>query len=413
MERFEAFASERTGENIPGAVRVEKLWFVNQSLIRQLSRTFFCEDMPSLNFSSITEQVAGHLEAEIFRGRWAGEMPGRDRLAGELGVNRKTVEWALRRLEERGVLVGAGAGRRRRIAAGVAKAVRPALRVGILAYEKGDRGVSLIVDLQHRLEDAGHVVIFAPKTLLELRRDVGRVASLVEANEADAWVVVSGPQDVLEWFVARRIPVFAMFGRRSGLPVAGSGPDKVPAIREIVRKLFELGHRRIVMISRQERRKPCPGGFEQAFLDEIAAHDVEPGSYNLPDWEETPDGYLRRLDSLFAVTPPTALILDEPFLFVVAQQHLAWKGIRTPDDVSLVCGDPDPLFEWMRPRSAHIRWNAQTVVRHVARWVDQVARGRNDFKQSMVKAVFVQGQTVGPAPRRMGRLPDPLPNANS
>ena len=42
-------------------------------------------------------------------------MPGAPTLAKELEVDRNTVETALRRLEEVGLLVGQGAGRKRRI----------------------------------------------------------------------------------------------------------------------------------------------------------------------------------------------------------------------------------------------------------------------------------------------------------
>ncbi len=71
--------------------------------------------MSSVNFLSITDQVAGHLRAEILRGRWSGMIPGKHQLAAELGINNKTVEAALRQLEKAGLLLAQGAGRRRLI----------------------------------------------------------------------------------------------------------------------------------------------------------------------------------------------------------------------------------------------------------------------------------------------------------
>jgi hypothetical protein len=50
----------------------------------------------------------------------------------------------------------------------------------------------------------------------------------------------------------------------------------------------------------------------------------------LPDWEESPEGFERCLDSLFGSTPPTALILDEPFLFNAVFHYLAQRGLRVP-----------------------------------------------------------------------------------
>ena len=343
--------------------------------------------------------LAAHLRGELERGRWIGKMPGVIRLARDLGAARNTVERALRELEREGVLVPQGHGRGRVIAAaGVAKRAT-GLRLGILPYEMSDRGLPYLIDLQHQLEDAGHVVDYSQKTLLDLRRDEARVAAYVRTHEADAWIVVGGSREVIEWFAAGRVPVFALFGRRRGVLIAGGGPNKESALREVVGRLFALGHRRIVFYVRQERRKPQPGALERAFLEEMAACGIPTGPYHLPDWEEAPEGFLSSLDSLFAATPPTALILDEGFLFAPAQQHLAHRGILAPRDVSLVCCDPpDAALAWLRPSAAHIRWDPRPLVRRMVQWVENVSHGRKDLRQSDFPAEFVEGGTIGPVP---------------
>ena len=55
-------------------------------------------------------------------------------LTTELGANHNTVEKALRLLEQEGVLVAQGPGRRRRIAVAEGKVARP-LRLAILAFD--------------------------------------------------------------------------------------------------------------------------------------------------------------------------------------------------------------------------------------------------------------------------------------
>jgi DNA-binding GntR family transcriptional regulator len=66
--------------------------------------------MPLLRSLSVSAQAAAHLRAEIERGHWMGKLPGVHQLAAELGVNRKTVEAALRQLEHEGLLQGQGQG---------------------------------------------------------------------------------------------------------------------------------------------------------------------------------------------------------------------------------------------------------------------------------------------------------------
>ncbi|MCX6877729.1 MAG: substrate-binding domain-containing protein [Verrucomicrobia bacterium] len=345
-------------------------------------------------FSPIWSQVAEHVRRELAYGRWSGVMPGSDRLARELGVNRKTAQSALAELERAGMLVSQGAGRRRRIVTAIqADAVRP-LRVAILVTD--DPGADYLIEMRHLLTEAGHVPFQPDKTLVDLGMDAGRVARFVTRTEADAWVIVSGSREILEGFSRQPKPAFALFGRREGLPIAAVGPDKAAAFVAVTRRLIGLGHRRISLLCRGQRRLPQPGLPERAFLDELAAHGIKSGTYNLPDWQESKEGFRTLLDSLFGVTPPTALILDEPFLFNAAFHYLAKQGLRVPQDISLVCTDDAPDFAWCEPSVAHIRWDYRPVVRRIVRWAANVSRGRPDLRQTLTKAEFVPGGTIGP-----------------
>lgn len=325
-------------------------------------------------------------------------MPGVGWLAAELGVNRKTVEAALRQLEQEGLLAGQGAGRPRLIVLRGEKSARP-MRVAILPYDDADRFLAYIVELQHALVEAGHTTVVAAKSLVELGMDPARVARLVKQTEADAWVVQAGSREVLEWFSAQPMPAFALFGRREGIAIAGAGLATQTAFTSTTRQLIALGHRRIVMICRSERRKPCPGISERIVLDELAAHGIATSDYNLPDWEETPDGFEALLSSLFRVTPPTALIVGEGTFFLATQQFLARRGIRVPGQVSLICVDSDPSFAWCKPTIAHFHWETAPVVRRIVRWAATVSQGRGDLKQTFTPAEFIPGGTLGPAPK--------------
>ncbi|MCX6878177.1 MAG: hypothetical protein NTW21_30855 [Verrucomicrobia bacterium] len=97
------------------------------------------------------------------------------------------MEAALRLLEQVGMLVPPGAGRRRRIVLPDGKAARP-LRVAILDIDPQSVALAdgYVADLLHRLGEAGHSVFFADKCLQELPMNVGRVARLVRQTGADA-----------------------------------------------------------------------------------------------------------------------------------------------------------------------------------------------------------------------------------
>jgi DNA-binding LacI/PurR family transcriptional regulator len=352
--------------------------------------------MVKARFLSLAEQVAEHLRSELARGRWAGLMPGKHELAAELEVNNKTVEAALWQLEAEGLLASQGAGRRRAICM-TERPRRGILRIALLIGERADLGLDYMVELRHRLLEAGHAVQVAPRMLVDLNDDPERLAKLVKSTDADAWVVLGGSRRVLEWFAGRPQPAFALFGRRDGLPLAAVGPDKPSAIAAATRELIRLGHRRIVLMARPRRRLPQPGEPEKAFLAELAARGLAVGDYNLPAWEETPDGFHNCLGELFRMTPPTAMIIDEQAFFFAAQQFLARHGIRVPDDVSMVATDPDPAFHWCQPSIAHIAWDSGPLVRRISRWAAKVSRGTEDRRQTLTSAAFVAGGTIGPA----------------
>jgi DNA-binding Lrp family transcriptional regulator len=330
--------------------------------------------------------------------RWIETMPGRDRLAEELGVSRKTVALALTKLEEEGLLVGQGAGSKRRIVLSkVTEGVHP-LRIEILIDDTAAQGEIMMVDFRHALEAAGHSVRFSPKGLNDLKMDVKSVAGLANKSDAEAWVVVAASREVLAWFAAQPTPVFALFGRRRSLKIASVGPDKVAIYRSVARELHQLGHRRIVLLAREMGRLPEPRPPEAAFLEELRSLGQTVGKYNIPDWEDNKEGFHTVLNSLFERTPPTALMIDEVFLMAAAQQFLAQRCLQVPEDVSLICADPDPAFDWCEPSISHIAWSSRPVVRRIVNWAANIARGVDDRRQTNTKAEFVRGGTVGRAP---------------
>ncbi len=351
--------------------------------------------MGMLRVLTAAEQVGEYLRAQLCHGAWGGRMPGGSRLATELGVGRDTVEAALQILEREGLLVPQGAGRRRRIELPEGRVARP-IRVAILVTDHFSS--DYMIELLHSLAEAGHLPFHATKTLVELGMDVGRVARLVNRTEADAWVVVAGSREILEWLSRQPKPAFALFGRRGRVSIAAAGPNKAPPFAAATGRLIELGHRRISLVCRRQRRLPQPGPPERAFLDELVAHGILTGDFNLPDWEESKKGFVTLLDSLFGTTPPTALILEETFLYNAAHHFLAGRGLRVPKDVSLVCTDHDPDAAWCEPSVAHIRWDYRPVVRRVVRWAANISHGKQDLRQTLTKAEFVDGGTIGPAP---------------
>jgi DNA-binding LacI/PurR family transcriptional regulator/DNA-binding transcriptional regulator YhcF (GntR family) len=353
--------------------------------------------MKSFRTKSTAEQLADFLKEQILRGFWQIHMPGAPTVAKSLGVDHRMVIAAFEILEKEGLLVSGGVGKKRRIVVSQDQAT-PVMKFQIICYEDTDRKLSYLLDLQHKLMESGHICSFSSISLTGLKMDLAKLKRHVEKTKADAWIIFAGSREILEWFSQQSNPAFALAGRMNGIRLPGCRPNKTVVLKLVVRRLIELGHRRIVLMVREERRIPKPGMLEREFLAILESHGIKTGVYNLPDWSDNVSDFHRCLDSLFQHTPPTAIILDEFQYFTAAQLHLSYKGIIAPRDVSLVCTDPNPAFNWCQPAASHIDWDSDAMVKRILKWADHVARGQEDFKQDLTSASFVEGGTIGPVP---------------
>lgn len=362
-----------------------------------------------LRLLSLTDQAAQHLRDGIRSGRWKDHLPGVHKLAAELGVSRNTIARAVARLVAEGALAGTGARKAHAIvSAGTPPAVGPrTLRIALLRVvpaEKSDSiAQTLLLNIIMQVKAAGHTCMFVTLPLGKDTHKTGYLPRLLKETEADVWMIYMGTLEILEWFIARGEPVFALAGRCRGLPIAAVASDGISLMRESVRRLVALKHRRIVLLSSQDSRRPTPSRLLQAFLEELEAAGVQPGEYHTPDWEETPDGVIKLLESLFQVTPPTALICTSLNTTAGTLAFLTRRGLDIPRDVSVLSlEDADPLLEWIFPgvQVAHPRVPYEPFYRRIREWVANVAVGGTpDTRQFWYTLKLDQGTTIGPAKR--------------
>ena len=133
------------------------------------------------------------------------------------------------------------------------------------------------------------------------------------------------------------------------------------------------------------------------FVEELEALGIPVSHYNRPRFDDNPEDLQRCLHSLFAITPPTAIVTMNVELFLAVQQFVSRQKLLVPEDVSLICGDPDPDLGWCRPTIAHISWDSSPWVRRIEKWANNIALGKRDIRQILPDAEFVDGGTIGPA----------------
>jgi DNA-binding LacI/PurR family transcriptional regulator len=256
-----------------------------------------------------------------------------------------------------------------------------------------------LFQIRHGIEVSGNVCVFTRKTQAELRDDPTRIARLVQETRASAWLLVSASLAVVKWFEAQSFPVLAWGGRVAGTSISSCAVDIAPALRQAIRELGRLGHKRVVMIGPAMWRHPCLGtGFVRAFLDELSALGVRWSEYNLPDWEETPEGLKNLLESLFRVTPPQALIVDHASRLPAILGILARRGLRVPKDISLACIHQDASLSWCDPPIAHMCYDDTLPIRYILKWVQMTVTGKVERKHFNFPAEFDPAGSIGLVP---------------
>ena len=360
--------------------------------------------MREIQIKTAVEQTSDALKVAISAGELKGSMPGATRLAKTLGVNHKTVESALRNLELEGLIINKGARQGRLVNSDNSKSSKSGIRIAIFLLDQLDMADKMIIEIMHRLEESGHYPFYLHKSMLDLRMNKRSIARIVNNTEADAWITLAAPKEILEWFSKQEIPTFAIFGNRlEEVSIAGSSPGKSHPVVEATQSLIELGHRRIILVIRKHQRQPMTKSA-QAFVDTLQSNGIQTSDFNLPDWEETAEGFNELLGSIFKITPPTAIITDEPFQYIAAQNFMVNNGIQVPKHLSLICSDNDPIFRWCMPPVSHIAWDHRPILRRIDRWAKNIKNRTSDLRQTILKATFVEGETIGPPSKKRVRI---------
>ncbi len=190
------------------------------------------------------------------------------------------------------------------------------------AAERGYSTIMTVVDQRERAERR------ALDTLLELRIDALILASpMLESNGITA--------------ASKEVPV-VLVARRSRVATVDSVTNDDPTGASlVVQHLADLGHRRIAHIDggsgsgAAERRKGYERSMQKRGLDRFVR--IVPGSY-------TDEGGRHGIAALFdAPDPPTAVFVANDLAAIGALSALDERGLRVPDDVSIVGYDNTAL----------------------------------------------------------------------
>jgi LacI family transcriptional regulator len=259
---------------------------------------------------------------------------------------------------------------------------------------------------------AAHDVLFDAGYALLLTNSEGQrereieLVSLLARRQTDALLIAQYSEDddaFHEVMRAAGIPV-VMVDRERPAWADAVMVDHRAGIRRATEQLLRLGHRRIALITGSPALFPSRervAGFE-------AAHAAM-GVRTIPDLvcrESFLADYGFQQTSILttAKEPPTAIIAGGIDMLPGVLRALRTRGLRIPDDMSLVAASDSALAQFAAPPISVETWDYAEIGRIAAQLVLERlgSGGEADPKRVLVPTEFIQRESLGP-PRRAAR----------
>ncbi|HXF05815.1 MAG TPA: LacI family DNA-binding transcriptional regulator [Blastocatellia bacterium] len=172
--------------------------------------------------------------------------------------------------------------------------------------------------------------------------------------------------------------------------------DNITASREATEHLIRLGHRRIAYIGDQYGYQSDTerfAGYRQAlemagldFLPELIAHG-----------DGKPEGGMAAMEKLLALPePPTAVFCYNDMSALGALRVIRSRGLRVPDDISLVGFDDLFIASYTNPPLTTIRQPKRQMGRMATEVLLKLLAGENSATHIQVKGELIVRESTAP-----------------
>jgi LacI family transcriptional regulator len=255
--------------------------------------------------------------------------------------------------------------------------------------------------LQRRLAEADHQLLIATSGY-DPAVEESQALNLLTRG-ADALVLCGCAQrpGLLSRLKARGVPVVHVMSWPLPPGLAGMGFDNARAMRQVVRYLLDLGHRRIAMLAGVTRDNDRAAARVRGVREALAAAGLSLPANRLVERAYGLAPAREGLRQLMEATPaPTAIVCGNDVLALGALLEAQHLGLDVPRELSIVGFDDLEMASHMQPALTTVHVPAEAMWRRAAECSLAMVRGEAPAHDHEVEvSLVVRGSTAPPARR--------------
>lgn len=353
--------------------------------------------------TSLGWKTAHILEEEIRRGRWMNYLPGYRALSKELGVSPRVVTDSLDILTRRKVLLPAEARRPRKINPDQSTIILDGQQkcltvLSAIPYDQHNENTRHLLEKIYQRMSSVEWSVF-----MEISKEygAGEVSEHLEIlacqRRHHRWLLISPSGNIVRWAMKKNLQVICLGGSVCDLPP----PLVCLSISSLLKASFEkmvfLGHQKICLMTSRRTSNMFPHLAD--FVGELFQKHYIPyhQPYNLPlPEDDTPQSFQDCLESLFQLTPPTAIITAEPQFLPAIYSHCYRRGVLIPEQLSLITMQNASNQQWFVPQPAYFEAALESFLNPICNWIENYPK--LPCASRFVEPDFMVEGSVGPPP---------------
>lgn len=358
---------------------------------------------------TVVDQVVAALRDGLARGQWQEWLPGERRLKADLQVGRNTLRTALRTVAKEGLVeVVPGEGHRilhTRAARGAAAERVVGLLSAAPLSRLRPRQALWIDDLRGRLAETGALLKVFHGPQYFRANPASALQRIVRQEKCGCWILVLSNKAAQQWFERWRIPCVIAGSCHEGVNLPFVDVDYRALCRHAATTLLQLGHRRIAFVT----HTPQAAGdmmSEEGFLEGVRRFPGAVADGAVVHHGADKEAVKRCVRNLMERSaPPTALLVNNSYLYLTIFSVLTQLGRRVPADVSLLSRDADTFLSYIDPEPACYVEDPQLFASKLARITTRLLHERPEkLPQVLLIPQLVKGRSIS-APGPDSRTP--------